>query len=208
MKFALAALIASSAVAINPNPDDDYFNFCAGDWIWEDCSQLYYQSDYCTTDCGWWYSPGLDYDYSDDWWVTCDEFTTWEECDGQYTEIDWSCYSDWVWEECSGLYFQVDYCREDCGWWYSPGLDDDWSDDWWVTCDEFASWEECNGGGETWESNWCGNEWIWSDWDGAWWRDGCEGEGWTDCGWFYWDDSTDSDYWYTCDEYDEWNSQW
>ena len=57
-------------------------------------------------------------------------------------------------------------------------------------------------------SNSCGNEWIWSDWDNAWWRDACDGEAPTDCGWFYWDDSTDSEYWYTCDQYDEWNSQW
>ena len=210
MKFALAALIAATATATRSS---DQFGWdCYGDWIWEDCSGLYYQSDYCTDDCGWWYSPGFDDDWSDDWWVTCDEFATWEECqwDWGYDDSWDDCYGDWIWEDCSQLYYQSDYCTDDCGWWYSPGLDDDWSDDWWVTCDEFWSWEECNGGSweEEWEANWCANEWIWSDRDGAWWRDACDGEGETDCGWFYWDDWSESEYWYTCAEYEEWNSQW
>ena len=37
----------------------------------------------------------------------------------------------------------TDYCAAECGWWYSPEDDDGWCDDWWVSCDEFASWEEC-----------------------------------------------------------------
>ena len=54
------------------------------------------------------------------------------------------CYGDWIWEECSWSYYQVDYCTDDCGWWYSAEADDDWSDDFWLTCDEFAEWSWCH----------------------------------------------------------------
>ena len=81
MKFTLAILAATaSAVAVESN---DQFGWdCYGDWIWEECSGYYYQSDYCTDDCGWWYSWGFDDDWSDDFWVSCDEF---------YNEW-WWCY--------------------------------------------------------------------------------------------------------------------
>ena len=144
MKFALAALLAATTIATRTA--DQFGNDCWGDWIWEDCSGMYYQSDYCSDDCGWWYAPEMDDDWSDDFWVTCDEFASWEECqwDWGYDDSDWGCYGDWIWEDCSALYYQSDYCTDDCGWWYSPGLDDDWSDDWWVSCDEFYNeWWWC-----------------------------------------------------------------
>ena len=118
MKFTLAILAATaSAVAVESN---DQFGWdCYGDWIWEDCSGYYYQSDYCTDDCGWWYSAGFDDDWSDDFWVSCEEFDSWEEC--QVIDIGECTYSDWIWEECSQMHYQVDYCRDDIGWWYSTG---------------------------------------------------------------------------------------
>merc|ERR1719486_1380154 len=80
----------------------------------------------------------------DDFWVSCDEFASWDYCQVGYDDgIDWSCYGPWIWEDCSGYYWQSDYCTDVCGWWYSPDEDDDWSDDWWVSCDEFASWDAC-----------------------------------------------------------------
>ena len=47
-------------------------------WIWEDCSSLYYRADYCELDCGWWYNEIEDDENA--WWVTCDEFYSWEAC--------------------------------------------------------------------------------------------------------------------------------
>ena len=59
-------------------------------------------------------------------------------------QFGWDCYGDWIWEDCSGYYYQSDYCTDDCGWWYSAGFDDDWSDDFWVSCDEFYNeWSWC-----------------------------------------------------------------
>ena len=63
---------------------------CLGDWVWEDCSSLYYADDLCvdwnanqdqfSPYCGWWYINDANDDIEDAWWVTCDEFSTWEEC--------------------------------------------------------------------------------------------------------------------------------
>jgi len=50
---------------------------CYSDWIWEECSELYYYSDYCTGDCGWWYWDDSNYE---DYWVSCDDFDTWTYC--------------------------------------------------------------------------------------------------------------------------------
>ena len=52
---------------------------CLSDWIWEDCSSLYYRWDDCSDDCGWEYKAEGDED-EDAYWVTCDEFDSWEEC--------------------------------------------------------------------------------------------------------------------------------
>ena len=205
MKLSLAILAVGAAATQTRSSDWD----CYGEWYWEDCSGLYWQSDYCTDDCGWWYSPGLDDDWSDDWWVTCDEFDSWAECNGDSWTDDWGddCYGEWNWEECSGLYWQSDWCTDDCGWWYSPGLDDDWSDDWWVTCDDFWSWESCNGG-DSWTDDWsddgCYGEWYWEDCSGLYWQsDYCT----DDCGWWYspgLDDDWSDDWWVTCDDFYSW----
>ena len=58
----------------------------------------------------------------------------------------WDCYGDWIWEECSGLYKQETLCDiegENDGWWYSEGADEDDDDDFFVTYDEYATWEAC-----------------------------------------------------------------
>ena len=78
MKLGLS-LLAIGATATHISAGDD----CLSDWIWEDCSQLYYQWDWCKWsegEYGWWYSPELDDDWGDDWWVPEDEWLTWEEC--------------------------------------------------------------------------------------------------------------------------------
>ena len=113
------------------------------------------------------------------------------------------CWGDYIWEECSWSYYQVDYCTDDCGWWYSPELDDDWSDDYWVTCDEFAEWWWCQDYEEP-----CDNEWIWEDCSWMWYRNACEGEGDTDCGWIYWDDWWQEEFWVDCDEFYSWSWCW
>ena len=79
MKLGLALLaIGAAATRISAGYDDDE---CYSDWIWEDCSGLYYQVPYCADEyCGWFYSPtGIDalYDY---YWVSCAKFDTWEYC--------------------------------------------------------------------------------------------------------------------------------
>ena len=141
MKLSLSLLAAGAAAS---RVAQDNWDSCYSDWIWEECSWSYYQEDYCTDECGWWYSDAESLAYwENDLWISCEEFDTWWWCGGGEF-YNYECYSDWYWEECSGFYYQEDYCNDDCGWWYSPAADLDWDDDWWVTCDEFAEWEECS----------------------------------------------------------------
>ena len=79
MKFALA-ILASSAASIAVESNAQIGIDCSGEWMYEACSDMYYQVDYCTYECGWWYAPEMDDDYSDDFWVTCDEWYSWEQC--------------------------------------------------------------------------------------------------------------------------------
>ena len=158
--------------------DDYYYDDYYCDWIWEDCSWMYYRSE-CyegegDTDCGWFYWD--DWSYSE-FWVTCDEFNSWYECNEGLYQDDYyyddyyyddyyyddyyyddyyyddyyyddyyydDYYCEWIWEDCSGMYYRNE-CYEgegdtDCGWMYW----DDWNwTEFWVTCDEFNSWEYC-----------------------------------------------------------------
>ena len=69
------ALLAVGTTATRVTQDYD----CHGNWFYEECSSSYYHTDYCRTDCGWWY---LNAD-GDNWfeeWVTCDEFYSIEGC--------------------------------------------------------------------------------------------------------------------------------
>ena len=72
----------------------------------------------------------------------------------------------------------------------------DWEDDWdWEFEEDVEEDVE-----EEWAAdNWCGNEWILSE-GGNWYRDPCEGEGKTDCGWVYYVDYV-NDYWWSCEEH-------
>ena len=117
---------------------------------------------------------------------------------------DDDCYGDWIWEECSWSYYQEDWCTDDCGWWYSPEADDDWGDDWWVSCDEFAEWWWCQED----EVEVCDSEWIWEECSWMYYRDPCEGEGDTECGWVYWDDWNYEEFWVDCDEFASWDWCW
>ena len=53
-------------------------------------------------------------------------------------------WCDWEWEECSQMEWRFACDGEDtpteCGYWYWD--DSNWSE-FWVTCEEFDSWEEC-----------------------------------------------------------------
>ena len=94
---------------------------------------------------------------------------------------DASCYGEWIWEECSGLYYQEDFCSEDLGWWYAEAADEDWSDDWWVSAEEFITWDWCMDLGNDWEDDW-DLDWE-DDWDLDWEDD-----------WETWEDDWDLDW--------------
>ena len=118
----------------------------------------------------------------------------------------WDCYGEWIWEECSGFYYQDTLCDvedENDGWWYSPDADEDGTDDFFVTADEWDTWEECS---DEWAAdNWCENDWNETDL-GNWWRHPCDGEAPPECGWVYWGDEAagESDYWWSCEEHEDW----
>ena len=106
-----------------------------------------------------------------------------------------NCLTEWEWDDCIGGWWQYDDCNglSDCGWWVSPEIDDEWGDDWWMTCDDWSTWE-CG-------EYECPNEWYFDDAWNTWWRDPCEGEGETDCGWIYWDAWYEEEYWVDCSWY-------
>lgn len=112
----------------------------ACDWIWEDCSWMYYR-DLCedenfegATDCGWVYWDDWSYE---EFWVTCDEFAEWEWCWGD-DEGEWECEYEWLWDECWGAEW-LDDCGEsdECGWWYWD--DYNW-ESYWVSCEDWEYW--------------------------------------------------------------------
>ena len=70
--LSVGAIATRTSVAVNEE--------CYGPWNWEECSGMYWQSDYCEDDCGWWYSPEEDDNWDDDYWVSCDEFDSWDYC--------------------------------------------------------------------------------------------------------------------------------
>ena len=115
---------------------------------------------------------------------------------------------DWIWEDCSSAWYRYNCDGEngdtDCGWWYW----DEWNyDEYWVTCDDFACWEGCNGGVSC-DVAVCDNEWIWEECSWMYYRDPCEGEGDTECGWVYWDDWWQEEFWVDCDEFWSWDWCW
>ena len=68
---------------------------------------------------------------------------------------------DWIEEECSGMEYRWacdgEQTETDCGWYYR---DDDTSDEYWVTCDNFDEWEEfadCHVDDD------CDYEWYWDE---------------------------------------------
>ena len=99
-----------------------------------------------------------------------------------------NCLHEWQWDFCLGMWWQSDDCEDDCGWWVSPDLDDDWADDWWMSC-----WDD-------YECVCDDTEWMWDDWWEAWWRDACAENGQSDCGWIFWDD-WEGEIWVDCADY-------
>ena len=83
-KISLALLVVGTTATRIAQEDD-----CWGKWIWEDCSSLWYHSDWCKDDCGWWYSP----DKVDAWWVTCDE---WEAIESSCEEWNHGYWLAWT----------------------------------------------------------------------------------------------------------------
>ena len=55
----------------------------------------------------------------------------------------------------------------------------------------------------------CDNKWIWEECSWNWYRDPCNYEIETgDCGWIYWDDWNQEEFWVSCDEFAEWDWCW
>ena len=130
------ALLAVGATASRLAVDVEYG--CYDDWYWEECAQGYFQVDFCRDGCGWWVSPGYDNDWSDDYWVSCDEYQSWPEC------YNPACFGEWIWEPCSGYYKQTDACREEAGWWYAKDNDEAYLlDDFWVPEETWKTWKDC-----------------------------------------------------------------
>ena len=81
MKFT-AAILATAAYGLKTRDD-----WC--DWEWEECSQMDWRwpcdDEETPTDCGYWYWDDWNWE---EFWVTCDEFSTWEECNGGTDWID------------------------------------------------------------------------------------------------------------------------
>ena len=174
MKFGFA-MLAAGAAALKIRQDED----CYGEWIWEECSWSYYQSDYCSDDCGWWYSPEADDDWSDDYWVSCDEFATWEMC--QIDLGDWEWDDSWdTWED-DWETWEDDWELDDWDW---DTWEDDWEDDWGTWEDDWGTWEDDWG---TWEDEWDWDTWDEEDWD---WEDD----------WNTWEDD-----WNTGDDWDNYD---
>ena len=139
MKFALVAAL-SATLAQASSLKATTTTACDDSWVWEECSNMYWRNDCESNDCGW--------VYWDDWtwtefWVTCDEFYSWESCNSDWDydwDLDWDCDDEWVWEECSYMWYRNDCDSNECGWIYW----DDWSwTEFFVTCDEFDTWYWC-----------------------------------------------------------------
>ena len=122
MKSAIAALIATAATA------------CENEWIWEECSWMYYR-----VPCDYEFDNSGEEDgwiYWDDWnqeefWVTAAEFDEWYWCEGEdYEEA--TCDNAWEWDECIG-----ESWRDPCEWEYI-----DYGEDWgWIYWDDWADEE-------------------------------------------------------------------
>ena len=69
MKLGLA-LLAIGAAATRISAGDA----CFGSWWYDATCDAYYQEDLCTDACIWWGSNDTDFDFDDDWWLTCDDF--------------------------------------------------------------------------------------------------------------------------------------
>ena len=140
MKFAALATLATLSAAIKVK--DDYWD-CYGEWIWEDCSDSYWQENLCEAKegedrPGWWYSPEADQDGSDDEWITLEEYESWEDCNGE-GHFSNPCENEWL-ETAAGNWYR-DPCdgewETDCGWIYW-GEDD--APDYWWSCEEAEAW--------------------------------------------------------------------
>ena len=192
----LVAAILAGAVSALKTRDGD----C--DWIWEECSQSEYrwacELEETPTDCGWWYWSEEDWD---EYWVTCDDFDSWEECWTDEGEGGDYCDLEWYWDECWGGEWQAD-CDSDEGWWYwdEAVMDVYWVsvDDWWDYC---ADYDWTGGEGEDWTDgdgdDWCDLEWYYDECLDAEFMWGCEEE----CGDWYWDEDDMDVYWLSCDDW-------
>ena len=198
---------------------DDYWyedEYCDNYWNWEDCSYMWWR-DACEWeaegDCGWIYE---DYWTWETFWVSCDEFNSWDSCNGGDYWEDEYCDNWWNWEDCSQMYWR-DACEwemeGDCGWIYEYYNYDTWSyDTYWVSCDEFWSWDSCNGD-DYWEDEYCYNEWTWEDCSQMWYRSPCEweieGDGY---GWIYeyynYDTWSYDTFYVSSEEFYSWEACW
>ena len=134
--------------------EDDYWyedEYCYNEWNWEDCSQMWWRYG-----CDWELEgDGWGWIYYDDWtyeeyWVSGDDYSTWDSCNGDdyYTWEDEYCDNYWTWEDCSQMWYR-DPCEweiegDGYGWIYEVYNYDTWTyDTFWVSGEEFESWEYC-----------------------------------------------------------------
>ena len=82
MKLGLA-LLAIGATATQISADIDNGNECLSAWAWDECTDWFYQHDYCKEfedgeeKCGWWFSPSYDDVRYDDVWIFCSDWKSW-----------------------------------------------------------------------------------------------------------------------------------
>ena len=107
MKFQLtlatiATLGSACLTQSNAHQEDidieDIDEDCLGEWVWEECSHLWWRFNECTDEEGWWYTPDDSIDCEcDDWWVTEEEWYEWEKCnyEDEFMLDIGDCLSDW-----------------------------------------------------------------------------------------------------------------
>ena len=108
--------------------EDDWYvdEWCDEEWHWEDCSEMSwrYPCEFELEGDGWGWIYWDDWSY-EEFWVSGDDYSNWESCNGGAVE-EW-CDNEWIWEDCSESWWRnpCDWEGQD-GWvywddWYGEG---------------------------------------------------------------------------------------